>query len=127
MAFATRYAVNTQVASSTLAERLPAILGSATFATLVSSTSMNVASSTMPAIAQGLMARLLSMTGSPRSFRSFGEDRDVHVHAGPEHEALRRAAVERDLDRDALHNLHEVAGGVFRWEQAELRAGRACD
>src|ERR1035438_7329482 len=56
MAFATRYEVSTQVASSTVAERLPAMCGSATLATLVSSTSMNVASITVIAMIHGLMA-----------------------------------------------------------------------
>ena len=40
-----------------LAERLPAMCGSETFATLVSSTSMKVASITVMAIIQGLMPR----------------------------------------------------------------------
>src|ERR1700754_1834143 len=57
MALATRYAVNTHVDSSTLADRLPAMCGSATLATLVSSTSMNVASITVPAITHGLISR----------------------------------------------------------------------
>ena len=55
IAFETRYEVSTQVDSSTLAERLPAICGSATLATLVSSTSMNVASMTVMAMIHGLM------------------------------------------------------------------------
>src|SRR5271155_114328 len=55
MAFATRYAVSTHVASSTLEDKLPAMCGSATLATLVSSTSMKVASITVPAITQGLI------------------------------------------------------------------------
>src|SRR4051794_24019846 len=54
MAFETRYDVRTQVASSVVAERLPAMCGRATFATLVSSTSMKVASMTVAAITQGL-------------------------------------------------------------------------
>jgi len=56
MALATRYDVSTHVDSSGVDARLPAMCGSATFATLVSSTSMNVASITTPAITQGLMA-----------------------------------------------------------------------
>ena len=40
MALATRYEVSTQVASSTVAERLPAMCGRLTFTTEVSSTSM---------------------------------------------------------------------------------------
>jgi hypothetical protein len=54
IALATRYAVSTQVLSSTLAERPPAMCGSETFAMLVSRTSMNVASVTVNAIAHGL-------------------------------------------------------------------------
>src|ERR1035441_10473962 len=54
MALATRYEVSTQVASSTLAERLPAICGRETLTTVVSSTSMNVANMTAVATIQGL-------------------------------------------------------------------------
>src|ERR1700733_10260481 len=54
MAFEMRYEVRTQVLSSTVAERLPAMCGSETLAMLVSSTSMNVASITVAAISQGL-------------------------------------------------------------------------
>src|ERR1700739_82743 len=56
MALETRYAVKTQVLSSRLAARLPAICGSETLATLVSSTSMNVASITVRAMIQGLIS-----------------------------------------------------------------------
>src|SRR5208283_3935844 len=55
MALATRYEVSIQVASSVDAERLPAMCGSATFATLVSSTSMKVASITVKAMIHGLI------------------------------------------------------------------------
>src|SRR3954452_22783986 len=53
-AFDTRYDVSTHVLSSWPADRLPAMWGKATFAMLVSSTSMNVASVTVMAIAHGL-------------------------------------------------------------------------
>jgi hypothetical protein len=53
-ALATRYDVSTQVALSTLVESPPAIWGRATFAMLVSSTSMNAANETVSAISQGL-------------------------------------------------------------------------
>ena len=46
--------MRTQVLSSIPAERLPAMWGRATFAMLVSSTSMNVASVTVIATSQGL-------------------------------------------------------------------------
>src|SRR3954471_4512396 len=55
IAFDTRYDVRTHVASSVVAERLPAMCGSATFATLVSSTSMKVANMTVMAMIHGLM------------------------------------------------------------------------
>src|ERR1017187_1178726 len=55
MALATKYEVSTQVASSGVADRLPAMCGSATLATLVSSTSMKVASITVMAMIHGLM------------------------------------------------------------------------
>src|SRR5271157_3873843 len=55
MALDTRYDVRTQVDSSTLAERLPAMWGRETLATLVSSTSMKVASMTAMAMTQGLV------------------------------------------------------------------------
>src|ERR1700732_3821307 len=54
MAFDTRYEVSTQVLSSLLAPRSPAMCGRATLAMLVSSTSMNAASDTTTAINQGL-------------------------------------------------------------------------
>src|SRR5437588_11945103 len=55
-AFATRYDVSAQVASSTLAERLPAICGSDTFTTVVSSTSINVLNITDTAMIHGLIS-----------------------------------------------------------------------
>src|SRR5882724_11698647 len=54
IAFATRYDVNAQAASSTLAERLPAMCGSDTFTTVVSSTSIKVANITATATIHGL-------------------------------------------------------------------------
>ena len=53
-AFETRYDVSTQVLSSWLTDRLPAMCGSETLAMLVSSTSMKVAIVTTSAIAHGL-------------------------------------------------------------------------
>ena len=50
--------MRTQVASSVLAERLPAMCVNETFATEVSRTSMNVADITAAAISQGLAAGL---------------------------------------------------------------------
>src|SRR6478736_9009941 len=55
IAFATKYDVSVQVASSVLADRLPAICGSDTFTTVVSRTSMKVPDMTAIAISHGLM------------------------------------------------------------------------
>src|ERR1035438_10138209 len=54
IAFATRYEVSAQAASSVLTERLPAMCGSGTFTTVVSSTSMKVANMTATATIHGL-------------------------------------------------------------------------
>src|SRR5436305_14229730 len=55
MAFATRYEVSVQVASSVLAERIPAICGSETFTTVVSSTSMKVLDQTAMSMGRALI------------------------------------------------------------------------
>ena len=57
IAFATRYDVSTQVDSSIVAERLPAMCGSDTLTTVVSSTSMKVANMTAIATIHGLTCR----------------------------------------------------------------------
>src|ERR1051326_7731189 len=54
MALATRYEVSAQVASSIVTDRLPAMCGSDTLTTVVSSTSMKVANITETAMIQGL-------------------------------------------------------------------------
>jgi len=38
-------------------------------------------------------------------------------HAGAKHPVLAGQVVEDDLDRHPLHDLHVIAGGVFRWQQ----------
>ncbi len=60
MAFDTRYDVTTHVPSSTVAPMLPDKWGMATFTTVVSSTSMNVASITAMVMIHGLIRRLAS-------------------------------------------------------------------
>ena len=63
MAFETRYDVSTQVLSSLLAPKLPAMCGKATLAMLVSSTSMNAAMATTIATSQGLNFGVQSVSG----------------------------------------------------------------
>ena len=57
IALATRYDVNAHVASSIVADRLPAIWGSDTLTTVVSRTSMKVANITAIAMIHGLTWR----------------------------------------------------------------------
>src|SRR5581483_12029660 len=137
IAFATRYDVSAQVASSMLAERLPAMCGSETFTTVVSSTSMKVANMTATATIQGLTG-FSALMASSCALRSGGCGR-ASDHAGrgaPLFRVHRRddrhartqdvlrvlAFVEHDLHRHALHDFDVVAGGVFGGQQAEPRA-----
>src|SRR5947209_18962720 len=78
IALATRYDVSTQVASSVLAERFPAMCGSETFTTVVSSTSMKVPSITEMAIIQGLIAAGLERSGIEAFFRGLFDEYGRH-------------------------------------------------
>src|ERR1700692_1852235 len=110
----------------------------------VSSTSMNVASVTVSAITQGLidpsgirnfemslffMALAISRSVSMTTFSDalFRDHRGVHVHSRPQNRYILRDRIENDLYGNALHNLHVVAGGVFRRQQAQHRARCAGD
>ena len=66
MALATRYDVRTQVTSSTVAERFPAMCGSDTLTTVVSSTSMKVQNITEMAMIQGLTCLGSAISGGAR-------------------------------------------------------------
>src|SRR5271155_2307111 len=78
MALETRYDVKIQVLSSVPADKLPAMWGRATLAMLVSSTSMKVASVTVRAIIQGLIAGrhsavwFIVVVAAPMFFRVLG-------------------------------------------------------
>src|SRR3954468_19738154 len=76
IALATRYDVSAQVASSIVADSVPAMCGSDTFTTVVSSTSMNVANITETAMSHGLMCRC-SVTRDLLEI-----NRRCHRHAG---------------------------------------------
>src|SRR4051812_32259946 len=97
IALATRYDVSTPVLSLMLAERLPAMCGSATLAMLVSRTSMNVASVTVRATIHGVAER----EASAGAATLFDLDRRFDRHARSE-QARPVGVVERDLDRHAL-------------------------
>src|SRR5580658_9277251 len=89
MAFETRYEVRTQVLSSLLAPRFPAMYGSATLAMLVSRTSMKAASATTTAISHGLAwgrqaASACSTVRAAELIRKCSLENNVrhHVHSG---------------------------------------------
>src|SRR3989442_4243432 len=153
IALATRYDVSTHVASSIVTERLPAMCGSDTFTTVVSSTSMKVANITAIAMIHGLTCRGCSLIrcaeGTQRTRRTqrqrsvkagnplcvlcvhcvdsacvYGWD---HGHPGPQQMVRVLRTVEDDLHRHALHDLDEVAGRVLRRQQTEARTRRAGD
>src|SRR5271156_6498479 len=130
IALETRYEVSTQVLSSWPAERLPAICGSATLATLVSRTSMNVARVTVSAMIHGLItgrgrqAESSGMAAAPNLFHfDFGFD----GHAEAQVVIAVLSFIENDFHGDALDNFHVISGGIFRWQQAGARAAGAGD
>src|ERR1700753_3161395 len=55
--------------------------------------------------------------------RRAGIDPRLRRQAGADFDALQAVAVEQDLHRHALDDLGEVAGGVLRRQQRELRTG----
>src|SRR5690349_5832385 len=60
------------------------------------------------------------LMGRAARLRLRGDGRD-HRHAGAQ---INRGVVERDLHRNALHHLGEIAGGVIRRQQSEFLARR---
>src|SRR5260370_823590 len=127
MALATRYEVSAQVASSGVEESEPAIWGSETLTTVVSSSSMNVLVITVIATIQGLTSGMLLFVFSGligvivlcpllfvRQYR--GHDR----HSRPQDMLRVLSLFKANLYRDPLHDLHIIAGGIFRQKQAGL-------
>lgn len=104
------------MASSTLAERLPAICGSDTFTTVVSSTSINVLNITAVATIQGLMEAFGCELGSPVRAAGrvaiFQASDQTGMQTDPE--SLRRSSyldvglVPADAQRDETGNAQDV-------------------
>src|SRR5271169_1428395 len=99
--------------------------GSETLATLVSSTSMNVASMTVPAIIHGLMSVLCLAKAGVIALLPC-EDGGVHVHAWAQHKALRQR-VKRNFHGNSLHYFDVIPSGVLWRQKAEARSGRTGD
>src|SRR5262244_1105946 len=93
-ALETRYDVSTQVDSSRLAERPPAMCGSATLAMLVSSTSMKVARVTVSPTSHGLWrGRQFTSGWASAGMRSPGGGRAIQRHPGDRAVVLRAREV----------------------------------
>src|SRR5271163_5136532 len=130
IALETRYEVSTQVLSSWPAERLPAMCGRATLATLVSRTSMNVARVTVSAMIHGLMTgrgRQAESIGIAAALKLFHFDFGFDGHAEAQVVIAVLSLIENDFYGDALDDFHVIAGGVFGRQQAGARAAGAGD
>src|SRR5579863_4282558 len=119
MALETKYDVSTQVLSSLLEPRPPAMYGKATLAMLVSSTSMNAAIATTTPMSQGLNFGRHGSEGTPRSGTErtsvlLDIDLGLHGHSRPQPMITVLAGIDIDPDGEALHYLHEISRGVFR-------------
>src|SRR5260221_12712998 len=103
IALVTRLEVSTQVDSSWLADRLPAICCSATLAMEMSSTSMKAASPTVGATTQGLTPARALDADAPDAVASAIVSAHLHARHHRHARAVRPARVERIVE-------HELAG-----------------
>src|SRR5215468_7131814 len=112
--------------SSSPAESEPCRCGSTTLVTLVSSTCMNATTITDKVMAHLRAEETVppSVNGAVTRGRLLHPDDHVGRHPGPERMRVAELlGVEPDLHRDALHDLHPVAGSVLGRQQREARAG----
>src|SRR4029079_7662448 len=119
MTLATMYEVATQEISSTVAPRLPIMVGSATFTMLVSRISSTTASITptiitrWPAATPAGPAGVVSADADTRVDRQ--PDREPGAAVGEQGKRARPLdRIERDSHGHALHDLGEVPGRVVR-------------
>src|SRR5712691_3564737 len=125
-------AVESQAPSSKPSENAPRRSGSPTEVRRLSKFVRNEPSRTAPTANSGRGATTPRERGPrpPASLSAIrpslvGTDVSDDRHARQQALQQRLALVERDTDRDALHDLGEIAGGVVRRQQRELRsAGR---
>src|ERR1700736_1004427 len=123
-------AVDSQAPSSNPSENAPRRSARPTEVRRLSKFARKDPSSTAPTANSGWGAMPPRDSG-PRSAPSFsairpripGVDIGDNRHARQQALEQRLVLVEDDPDRNALHHLGEIAGGVVRWQQRELRSG----
>src|SRR5208282_1543847 len=57
----------------------------------------------------------------------FGDHGRIHIHPRPQHRRTHRVSVQHNLHRNALHHFHVIARRVFRRQQTQHSASRACN
>src|SRR3990167_812957 len=62
------------------------------------------------------------ISSSAATVGGLDRDLDQHRHARTDFAFERVIGGEGQFHRDALHHFGEIAGGIVRWQQAELRA-----
>src|SRR5580700_3012507 len=109
MALDTKYDVSTQVLSSLLEPRPPAMYGRATLAMLVSSTSMNAAIATTTPMSQGLNFGRHGSSGAESTSALLDIDLGLYGHAGPQPVVIVLVGIDIYSNGEALHYLHEIS------------------
>src|SRR4030081_2639433 len=125
-------AVESQAPSSKPSEKAPRKSGNPTEVSRLSKLARNEPSSTAPTANRGCGAMPPRDSG-PASLvpamrrRRVGVNPGHHRHSRQQPLQQRLALVERDPNRDALHHLGEIAGGIVGRQQRELRSARRRD
>src|SRR6478752_4814721 len=126
-------AVESQAPSSKPSENAPRRSGRPTDVSRLSTFARNAPSSTAPTANSGCGAIPPAETG-PRSMsfsairaRLAGIDMGNDGHSGQQAFQQRLVIVELDPNRHPLNHLGEIAGGIVRRQQRELRTARRCN
>src|SRR5438067_6287860 len=122
IALATRYEVSAQVASSVVAESEPAMCGSETFTTVVSSTSMKVLLITAMATSHGF-----TPAGFCSGMNLFRQNRRHHRHPRPQQMLRVLALLEENFHRHALHYFYVIARGILRRKETSAGCGGSAE
>src|SRR5690606_4686050 len=126
MISATRKEAEIHEPSSSVADSAPWMSFSDELVIWISSTAMKAPSMALITTIQSrrLGSAVGRISASPAmAFVATQVHGDLHRHAGADQPAQRIVGGQGQLDRDALYHLGEVARGIVRRQQAELRAG----